>query len=550
MKGGFVGRFQGRRAVVVLDGDALVIQRSGMLEKMLGPVTRIALSEVTEVHVSPASLLGTGYVQLSIAHTRPHFDPHIAAADPLTVPFRRHQQAEMLALVEALRRRIGGAAVGQLPAGVPGPVGRGRTATPATEEAAVQIGTQVARSGADFVGFDVETANGSRASICALGLAVVEDGRLTERISWLCRPPAEVDRFDFGNTALHGIAAADVAGSPHLRDRLADMFDLIGDRPVVAHNADFDISAIRQAAVLEGISGPRLSYGCTLALSRTELPGLPDYRLPTVSDALGVTMTRHHDASSDAAAAAEIALALMHRRATASFGELLDMAGSALQTITITADDIRPGSEPESAIPAWVALKDTEFPRPNIHADRTHPLFGRTVVVTGIVPGRGRDAAFGELAERGAVLGKSVTKATTVVVAGDWQDSTGRPVVTGKLAEARRRRADGQSLVIVPGEEFDRLLAGDPALGLPELIDPYALADDSTVPAAERTDPAAVVHGTHFTAWRETIKQLKRAGRLEEQRELLTACVAASERVRGPQGTAPDLWFTEQAAMT
>ena len=38
-------------------------------------------------------------------------------------------------------------------------------------------------------GLDFETANPSRASICAAGLAVFVDGKLTEAPYWLVRPP-------------------------------------------------------------------------------------------------------------------------------------------------------------------------------------------------------------------------------------------------------------------------------------------------------------------------------------------------------------------------
>jgi len=42
---------------------------------------------------------------------------------------------------------------------------------------------------ANFASIDFETANHSRVSVCAVGLAVFEDGQLTESLYWLVRPP-------------------------------------------------------------------------------------------------------------------------------------------------------------------------------------------------------------------------------------------------------------------------------------------------------------------------------------------------------------------------
>ena len=41
---------------------------------------------------------------------------------------------------------------------------------------------------------DFETANPSRVSICAAGMAVFVDGVLTESPYWLVRPPKEIGR--------------------------------------------------------------------------------------------------------------------------------------------------------------------------------------------------------------------------------------------------------------------------------------------------------------------------------------------------------------------
>ena len=53
-----------------------------------------------------------------------------------------------------------------------------------------------------FVAVDVETANAETASICQLGLALVNEDGAVQTLSYLIDPQAP---FDSNNSALHGI---------------------------------------------------------------------------------------------------------------------------------------------------------------------------------------------------------------------------------------------------------------------------------------------------------------------------------------------------------
>ena len=47
----------------------------------------------------------------------------------------------------------------------------------------------------DFTAIDFETANGSAASACSVGLVKVRDGQVVDRIGWYIRPPLGHDHF-------------------------------------------------------------------------------------------------------------------------------------------------------------------------------------------------------------------------------------------------------------------------------------------------------------------------------------------------------------------
>lgn len=577
-----MSRWQGYGAAVTITDQHLVIERSGVLARTVGQRQVVSLGDVVGFHVKEPSLLANGWIQLCVGDLRPERGRGTAPSDPHTVLFTRRQREQMGILVQYLRQLVDfnrhrstappartvhpdGPAPHTTPAtpppaavvaardAAPEPTARARVEVREVPAAEPLVHVEVF-SGPSFIGFDVETANGARGSICAFGLTVVRAGRITATHSWLCRPPAGLDRFDAGNIAIHGITPHDVASQPTFRQRLADMLDVVGDLPVVAHNAAFDIGALREASAAEAVTWRPLDYGCTLLWSRHELPDLVNHKLPTVARALGVDLRRHHDASADATAAAEIALELMRRRGAPSVDTYVTATGIVLGRATVdNATGPRNGNRP--GVPSWVAVRASATPPPtNPDADPDHPLFGHTVVLTGTLTRLSRDEAWSQLTKCGARVNKTVTRRTTVLVAGTWVDESGRPQVTEKQAEARRLQAAGQDIAIVDQRQMEALLAGNRSVQLPNLqakstVDAYALADDSLIAPQNRNDPLQQVRWRHYCAWVEPIKQLKRDDRLDEALALLLEVIAVVELTENCDGREPAPWYTEQAAI-
>lgn len=154
-----------------------------------------------------------------------------------------------------------------------------------------------------WAALDFETATYSRASACALGVVIVEDGRELHRQAWLIRPPGNT--YQAGNVAIHGIRPSDTEHAPEFPHVWAEAMHVVGDRTVVAHNASFDIGVIRRACEEYQLDAPDLRYLCTVALSRRTWPQLSAHKLPIVADHVGAQLD-HHDALSDAAACSTI----------------------------------------------------------------------------------------------------------------------------------------------------------------------------------------------------------------------------------------------------
>lgn len=156
----------------------------------------------------------------------------------------------------------------------------------------------------EFVAFDIETTGLSSVKdrITEVGAVLFKDGEIKERFQTFVNPgmpiPAEITR-------LTGITDRDVFDAPEIGQVLRDFIAFAGGRPLVAHNAEFDIGFMTAAAQREGI-GFSPVYIDTLTLAQGLLPDMKRFKLDLVSSRLGLPEFNHHRASDDAAACGRI----------------------------------------------------------------------------------------------------------------------------------------------------------------------------------------------------------------------------------------------------
>jgi DNA polymerase III subunit epsilon len=173
-----------------------------------------------------------------------------------------------------------------------------------------------------YAAFDLETANKDLSSICAIGLVVIDGGEVVKRVSYLVRPP----KLDFEYTGINGIGQNDVKDKPAFHELWPELKQYFQNRFVIAHNADFDVSALRHVLNLYGISHPTLCYLCTRKLAKRLWPGLDSYGLARVSIHLGVDFA-HHDPAEDAFACAHIAVRGCQQLAVETLEDLANQTG-------------------------------------------------------------------------------------------------------------------------------------------------------------------------------------------------------------------------------
>ena len=158
---------------------------------------------------------------------------------------------------------------------------------------------------ARYIAFDVETPNSANDRMSAIGVTVMEDGKITGSYYTIVDPE---ERFDPFNMALTGITPEMAAGKPSFPELWKELRPIMESGLLVAHNAPFDMSVLAKCLRDYGIFWkPQVNYACTCQMSRSLLPQLPDHKLDTLCRYLGIDLDHHH-AGSDSSACGEVLL--------------------------------------------------------------------------------------------------------------------------------------------------------------------------------------------------------------------------------------------------
>ncbi|MBP3538511.1 MAG: PolC-type DNA polymerase III [Oscillospiraceae bacterium] len=151
---------------------------------------------------------------------------------------------------------------------------------------------------AEFVAFDIETTglNAMNDRMTEIGAVIFSGGNIIKEFNTFVDPKMHIPP---NITELTGIRDKDVAGAPDEKTAMEMFLDFAGDRPLIAHNAHFDVSFMTAAANRNKIKFSPV-FMDTLALSQALLPELKRFKLDIVSNHLGLPQFNHHRASDDA----------------------------------------------------------------------------------------------------------------------------------------------------------------------------------------------------------------------------------------------------------
>ena len=158
-----------------------------------------------------------------------------------------------------------------------------------------------------YIAFDVETPNRYNNRMSAIGITVVEDGKIADSFFSYVDPEQP---FDWFNTQLTGISAETVADAPMFPSLWDEIEPIMSSGILVAHNASFDMGVLRKCLCWYGIEWQdRVAGICTVRMGRALKPGI-SHKLDDLCRYYGLCLDHHH-ADSDSRACAEVLLRYM-----------------------------------------------------------------------------------------------------------------------------------------------------------------------------------------------------------------------------------------------
>lgn len=306
----------------------------------------------------------------------------------------------------------------------------------------------------DFVAIDFETANSNRTSACSVGMAIVENDKITETKHFLIKPYPFY--FDNINTSIHGITEKDVVNAPTFDILWNEISGLIENKVVVAHNAVFDISVLSRTLAHYNIPFPKCYSSCTYKLSRYVFPELGCYRLDFVSDALSVELSSHHNAECDAVACAEIFIKIINRLGINDLSDFKPDYSSFIRKLSDSSFD----SDGHKIYHHFEQTKAKQFD--DISAEYLDPDFvDKRFVFTGALTAFTRAEAMEIVKKGGGVPQDNITKVTNYLVVGKQDLNLVKDGFSGKMKKAIEYRKNGLDIEIIDEVRFIEMIDSD-----------------------------------------------------------------------------------------
>ncbi len=303
----------------------------------------------------------------------------------------------------------------------------------------------------NFVAIDFETANAERNSACSMGIAVVENGEITQTASWLIRPPKLY--FNSINIMIHGITEEDVRDKPEFDVLWEEINQYIDGKTIIAHNASFDISVLRHVLDTYNIKYPMIDYFCSVTASKKTWTCLNSHKLNNVASYIGFEF-KHHDALEDAIAAARIMIEVCKLQKVDSIQELSKKIG-------VQCGKLFPGGYTSaSTIKPQKSQRKPNSKSINITTEKTffdesHPCFSKTFVFTGTLRSIIRKDAMQIVVDNGGYCADAVSSEINFLVAGAQDYSKlrdGKKSAKMKVAELLIQK--GANIKIISEDDF------------------------------------------------------------------------------------------------
>jgi DNA polymerase III epsilon subunit family exonuclease len=181
-----------------------------------------------------------------------------------------------------------------------------------------------------FVVLDLETSGGSPnlgAHITEIGAVKIRGGEIIGKFQTFVNPGTPIPYFI---TELTGITDEMVFDSPSINEAFPTLLEFLGsehETVFVAHNAPFDLSFLKAAAVMHEYQWPKFAVIDTAKLARRVLSRdeVTNCKLGTLAEYFSATVSPTHRALDDALATVDVLHALIGRVGSLGINTLAEL---------------------------------------------------------------------------------------------------------------------------------------------------------------------------------------------------------------------------------
>lgn len=293
--------------------------------------------------------------------------------------------------------------------------------------------------------FDVETANEKNiGSICAVGWMLLYNDQVVDEGYSLINPHCP---FSGVCTQVHGITSRDVVDAPCFAEYWeSTLHTLMTGSLVVAHSANFDLSAIEQALYTAGITDPGINYIDSLPVLKA-LVDAPSYKLTELAASIHFEYNAHN-AGEDVHALYEV---LCYIRDLCGFEDLKEMFMRSAARVENT--------QTNNYIPHDIQNVQPRIPVRTHCAEEVKPkdncFCGMKFCITGDFPNYERADVEYMILEHGGKPMTGVSGKTDYLIVGTYLDPlTGMPTVTSKHRKALELIDQGGKIQILSLDGF------------------------------------------------------------------------------------------------
>jgi len=295
-------------------------------------------------------------------------------------------------------------------------------------------GKYVRKVVSDYCVVDTETTGLSPYfdDVIEIGILRIRNNIVVDQYSQLINPGYAIPKYI---SDLTGITNEMLEGQPSVHSVKDAVLSFVGNDLIVGHNTHFDMQFLANQFQIDLEN----EYIDTVQFAKKLYPDLPNHKLTTLTEYLGITSNSHR--------------AL---RDCLSTKALLDCIVRKMQDKGLMVDDVFP---PKSKRRKKYALDISKIQPADVDIDEDNFFYGKHCVFTGKLEKMVRKDAMQLVVNVGGVLDRSVISTTNYLIVGGFDYcSSVKEGKSGKMKDAERLKGKGQDIEIIDEHTFYDLI--------------------------------------------------------------------------------------------